>query len=729
MRFRSFSRSALLLAALALLPAATQAQDTLKVLSSGRLLRYNGHDRVPTGLFGVHSTGLNQSKVERWGIEQVRTIQAGPTGTATVPGTGVAPANIGMVIDCWYDRYRPALLLENPGGWRTALTNLATNYATNTLGTGRTHYLEFWNEPFLNWESKPGVNYDPRFYDTTTAVVGGPVYLKNSSTPLEHCVWKRHWWVNQISPAVNDYVSVYVNVASRWSQFEALPIGGTITVGSRVYKKFESWLADDTSTTSYYSGRQNALYYNRMYSVAATALKAVNPNLRVLAGWGQQFHQDNYNSFRLQIVPTIDSNINLIDGLHEHHYGGDARNIGTGYEVAWNYAKGRYGKSLGLFNTESGGYLDPQIPGNASSGKPSDPLVASRGGYSYTYRDINYLLAHSPDKAMSRCAHEADLNGGDTVAFKQMKFMRGRLVSTTTNSSTLVGASAWQNDRLTMTLFNESTTPRLVQVRVLAPKGYILGAGIVLSAVDSSDNAHLAERVRDVAGFDTAFTETITMGPRQPLTYVFGLTGMIDTVNYPVIEGIQHAHPQVLTEMQAGQSRTYEFILPAGEIAAARAARLKIGLGTNNGGTVTIGNFTAALPAGSYIQYLDVPVAELSPATNVVINSNGALQIRFVSLDLLTQPLPMPVAARPAVEAQPLVVSPNPFSNWMRVQAQPGTSLNKVELFGMDGKQWINQPASGNSWHLHESSLPRGVYMLRVSQANGVVVQQRLVRE
>ena len=87
--------------------SATSDFDEATFRVTGRDLVINGIAEVPRGLFSVHAAQLDAERVEDWGVEGVRLLHLRPSG---VPGTTPAP----FVLDCYFDRYQPALSLIRP---------------------------------------------------------------------------------------------------------------------------------------------------------------------------------------------------------------------------------------------------------------------------------------------------------------------------------------------------------------------------------------------------------------------------------------------------------------------------------------------------------------------------------------------------------------------------------------------------------------------------------------
>lgn len=665
-----------------------QPNDTSYISMPGMGYRYNGVGQVPIGLFGVHSSGLDSAKAADWGIEQERYIYAGSNGIPTTPPKGVK-----MVVDCYWDRYQPAHILNNRNGWQSYLEGLATTYANNANNPNETYHFEFWNEPFLNWESIPGVNYDPRFYDSTNAFLGGPVLRNGESVPEPHLVWKRSRWYKQLVPSsVNDWTNFYVTLGQRWtSLLNNQPLGSVFSIGSRTYQAIEAWMPDDTSTSSYYSGRQSAIYYNRMYNVFAAKIKSLNPAVQMAAGWGMKLDIDNYRPWNIIYRPTIDSCIALMDGLHEHHYGGDSRSTATQYEVVNAYSLSRYQKPLKCYNTEAGGFLDPQIPNVANPGRPSNPLAAARGGLTFTFRDITYLAAHCPDKAITRAAHEANLNDGDPNAFRMMKTLRGRLLYIQSNDPAVWAVAAHQvsDNLLTVCFFNDYSVSRKIKMTLRSPKGTVFLPGYLTSFNDSSNGIHLARLNTDVIAQDTLVTLFFEVTQKNPRTLVLPLSGIADTVNQLSYQLAQYFSSDILSEIPPAQSGNFYIRIPASVKPFLQSGRIKIGLQNNPGSAAVSVNGGPNLPISSanHINYVPLDITSLDTFNTLTITHNGSanLQVRFVSIDVSEQVAPvllgMPATTgvKEPIQSEVFKAYPNPIREQVFFTAK-GLSGERVKL-------------------------------------------------
>ena len=215
---------------------------------TGRPLVFAGASGVPIGRFGVDAMRLTSEVVKDWGIESVRTVTTGPTGVPLNPGDkgpqGPIPPEIAMIVETWYDRYQPALLLTDPSGWQSKLEALGRTYAENAKKAGGARYVEFWNEPFINWAGKPGVNYDGEFYDQSSAADGQPMTIRGQSQPTPHMIWTRGRKAVNAANNRTDYL------ASRYLPATAAD-GEEFTFRGRKFRVVECWRGQDRAQQQY----------------------------------------------------------------------------------------------------------------------------------------------------------------------------------------------------------------------------------------------------------------------------------------------------------------------------------------------------------------------------------------------------------------------------------------------------------------------------------------------
>ena len=622
----------LLLAVLVLVPACVaQTTEQPSIELTGRALVVNGTSEVPRGLFGIHATSLTPEQLADWGVETVRLIHGGPTTRPSAPGEGGASKypSARFVLDCFYDRYQPALILSDPAGWETKLVALARGYATNAKDTGKEHHVEFWNEPYLNWATRPGVNYDGRLYDESRAVEGGPVHLPGSDEPIPHLVWRKG------TRAVDDRGNTN-NVAWGYAPRDGKP-GDTYEFRGKQYHLVEAWMVRDTTQRSFYSGQHNLSLYLRMLRAFAPALKQTNPQVKLAAGWDFHLFHDNWRAWHELHKPTIDASIEWIDGYTEHHYGGDTRSVAVSYEVANAYSVVRHNKPLLMYNTEAGGLLDPQRPDTPQPNPlaTTDAVSRARGSMTYFLRDVLYLLRHCPDKAFTRYAHEAQHNGGDELAFKLLKPLRGKLLEVNSSDPNLY-AVASLNDagEICLVVFNDTDARQIPRLKVVAPRGTTLLRGHVETPREQDKRLLLS---REPSGADAPAIE-LDWGipPRSAVRFVFPLQGQARPQR---LETRQFFAPEVLMRVDRGQTLAMKLRLPEQALHAAERAWIKLALpgGLPVGAEVRLNARPVAIGSGEALLQLPVPLSDLRAENEIELRAaDQPLAVDMLSIVLGT---------------------------------------------------------------------------------------------
>ncbi|MFP4053186.1 MAG: hypothetical protein ACLFV7_04905 [Phycisphaerae bacterium] len=520
---------------------------------------FNGQTDIPAGLFGTHHYPLNEERVKEWGIELERKIF---WHLNTKP---VVPTKTPMLIECFFDRYQPALVLTKKD-WKQYIEESAAKYAEAAKTTGHDHIVEFWNEPYLNWACKPGVNYDGRFYETDDVKPGGRVTIKGHDKPTEYLVWDRKkklaWIRGQVDYVRTRYIPKDLKAGDVWKQ------------GSREYKIIERWWAKDTTQEHYWSGKQNVKWYLQMFEPFAKTIKKVNPKVTVLGGWGFNIYNEGWDSWRVLYKPLIDNCHKWMDGIHEHHYGGDTRRVAASYEAAYAYALGTYGKKLRFYNTETSGWADPEQPTarpNPSGGEESHRQGASM----YLMRDITYLIAVCPDKAVSRTAHYWGNPKLDSVGFKALRYLRGKLLHTSG-----LGGSMWtvasydpKNNRLCAVVFYDHADAMEFPLAISPPKGTRIKAARRIEPKIQDGTYHLVETKLKREG--NALTERVKASGKSVRVYLLDLEGTAD-LGDPLTEQ-QFVSKDVVVSLKPGEKMTTTITIPAEALKKAAAARLRLG--------------------------------------------------------------------------------------------------------------------------------------------------------
>jgi len=584
---------------------ALQAEDATITVDS-KVMSVNGVDEVPAGLFGVHNMPLTDDVVKDWGIESLRFINQHPAGTNAVIGgpftesaaggfkkTTACPEGLKMVVQCLWDRYQPALCI-NRADWKDYLTGLGKAYGEDAKKTGQQQYLEFWNEPYLNWATRPAVNYDGLYYDASQAAPGAPMKVLATGETVPNLVWDHPvYYALYPQDKKPDYVSSSFiprdgktgdTVKLLRGEGEATLVDGqNITLlhrGTRLLCL--RWSGKDLTQKYYWSGTVNRQFYVDMFQAFGSSLKATNPDMKLAAGWGLNMFDQSWDSWNLLYRPTIDATHEWLDALHEHHYGGDTRLVAASYEMAYDYVFAQYGKRIQLWNTEAGGYIDPEQPGVVKPAAVGGALSKAKGALSYFLRDVIYLIDYCPDKAAMRAAHQPQDNGGDEFAFKLLKSLRGKLLETTSSSPQEWSVASLEGQRLTLVVFNDSNAPATLHLQITPPAGTTfsslvrreIGAGShsVTTNGQQTQEPWLAIQETPLPLVDK--TPDQVCPAKSALVFVGTLNGTVP--NLPVESWEQFTSGDVLLNATAEQPATLKIAIPDEALHGAKQARLRL---------------------------------------------------------------------------------------------------------------------------------------------------------
>lgn len=117
-------------------------------------------------------------------------------------------------------------------------------------------------------------------------------------------------------------------------------------------------------------------------------------------------------------------------------------------------------------------------------------------------------------------------------------------------------------------------------------------------------------------------------------------------------------------------------------------------------------------------------VAVLSTSTTS-LDTTYTLSITAQGYKPFLQPCTNPLVTIPQVEAGTLSVSPNPASGVAEVR---GTGLQSVSVLNMVGQQLQTVAASSDRCRLDLTSLPAGLYLLRIKTTEGTSVKKLVVK-
>jgi len=562
-----------------------------QVRVTGRTLSINGHDLVPAGLFGGYAGDLPQEF--RPGCQRVL---GGPVMMRR-PAPGDTEA---FLIDCWFDRYSPAVLLGSHD-WEQKLQQWGREYGEKTRAAGYEAHLEFWNEPYLNWATRPGKNYDVKYFNVAKAVEGGPVQvlyrvpeIGNDGKPLRDRF--RH-------------------------------IDGPVIPHFAWKRSGEGWRVVDRTQFTYWSGLGNGWIYDRMCAALGQAVKQANPSVQFVAGWGFRWNEDHWAGWDMLYKPTIDRNIAWIDGLHEHHYQGDTTAMNGSYEVLVAYGKTAHDKWLYCYNTETNDLVDAPARGVVDT--PEKAKAASQyRKMVYNLRDIAYCILQSPDKVRSRTVihnNGKDKNGWTAVAYGLMKNLRGRLVETVSDDrrvwcvASIDGTDprAMPKDggkALVVLVFNDHRKPREIELAVALPAGTTAKTAIVEEA--TVDRRTFALGLRQA---ESALPEggrfTLKLPDRGAWKVTIPLAGEVPS--QPQVQRRQFFSPTILQRVERGKPVVLDVALDEEQLKSARRAWLRLVVED-----IAPGEAAVILGSGNSI---DLPKAYTADNVNAIVETPVAM--------------------------------------------------------------------------------------------------------
>jgi len=482
-----------------------------------------------------------------------------------------------FIVDCQGERLHPALYLASDD-WKGILQRTGESYARKAAAAEHLAVMEFWNEPYLNWAERSRKNFDVEFYRQDLAVEGGPVHVKRGD-------------------GREDIVPHFKWVKAR---------------DDRVSQTDSGLMVIDETAFSYWSGRGNGYIYDTMYRVHAGAIKEANPDVLCIAGWGFRWHEDHWAAWEMLYKPTIDENIDLIDGVHEHHYQGDTTDMVGSYEVLTAYGVTAHDKWLRCYNTETNDLVDAPARGNVNV--PDNVASKNTKNYRraiYNLRDILYCVHQAPGKAASRTMIHADHAWhGTDVCFGFLADLRGRLVHTEAEDPELWTVASidgtdpsapapHDGKRLCVIVFNEHRHPRTFHLEIAAP------AGTTFSGAGSEERVVRNEKTWNVEWTKVPMEETIeprvhrvasSLPGRSAFKVLLHLEG--DPVDAPEVVRRQHFAPDILQTVLPGEDFATAVAIDPDELAGAEAARLRLVVENlaPGEGVVHVGERTIELP-------------------------------------------------------------------------------------------------------------------------------------
>ncbi|MFP4216511.1 MAG: hypothetical protein ACLFVH_11325 [Phycisphaerae bacterium] len=416
---------------------------------------------------------------------------------------------------------------------------------------------------------------------------------------------------------------------------------------------------EDTTAFTYWAGKGNGWIYDTMYRVMAGEVKKRNPKVTMIAGWGFRWLEDHWAAWDILYKNTIDRNIDLIDGVHEHHYQGDVTAIPGMYEVLTAYGVTEHNKWLYGYNTETNDLLDAPSRGNVASSAEARRATEYRR-MSYNLRDIVYCINQVPDKARGRTMiHPTSTNQALEVGFGLIRNLRGRLIHCETDDPDVwVTAAVDGTDpnamppgydgtqKLVVVAFNDHREDREVQLTVAAPTGTTFRDGIAhRTHVDKSDYRISRPTETIAADGKTELTFTVTIQGRGGWAVELPLSKHITPKTE--VARKQFFSPDILKTVQRDKPmRTAIAVDPAWRTSAKRAwLKLVVENVAPGEASVTIGGTTLEIPKAytadnvNRIHWLPVPLKSLSDKTTLefIVNDGNHSGYRVDTASLVLE--------------------------------------------------------------------------------------------
>jgi len=427
------------------------APGVAEVKVDGRFLDVNGTATVPAGLFG--SFNLPKGHTARYRLAQDRRIFH--EGLGGEPSYGDATTH--MMIQTIGDRVRPSNRLTHPD-WEARNRAFGERFgdAAKAAARGLTTYVEYWNEPYLNWANRNRANFNPAFFDEAGAKEGGEVRIKHDGQVAPHLRWTKDFRVplwawcspqewrrgrDAAGKVPSTYAPPYKGMegiyGGKWNPATFPPEGVkdgekfTARDGARDLEltAFTPWHIHDETQFSYWSGKGMLKFYIEPMLAFGKALKSRHPETVFIAGWGNRPSEDHWAGFTQLYQETIDRGIAIVDGVCDHDYGGDPFKMAANYEFITAYGMAKHRKWLYGFNTETAMGSDPQAYPESEVAKGA---LADRQKCAWTLAKLVHALAVVPDKARSFAWFGYGggwfSDSGEGIALDLLANLRGRLL-------------------------------------------------------------------------------------------------------------------------------------------------------------------------------------------------------------------------------------------------------------------------------------------------------------
>ncbi len=551
-------------------------------------LDFNGRKTIPVNMFGQHASNLSQQQFDQWGLTGFRQIYQDPSAKPVMPGDKGVPGapdyvvpDVPYILECWFDRYQVVWPLRDPKGWRDHFRQLARKYGPAAEKTGRTHHIQFWNEPIWNGPNRPGQNFDGTYYVQDDTTPGKPATIKTHDKPAEFLVWDEpRLRAVRAETGWRDYLATRYAPRKIEEKGETRDVKDGDVVEWRGMKfRWEQmpWVKDTSMAKDQYGypGKHHVDWYVMQFAEFSKQMHEANPNVNVIGGWGFNIFSWGWRGWRKIHKPIVDEAWQWMDGMAEHHYRANPWMTATSYEVVNAYTMGNYGKKLKFYNTECG--WSAGGPPRAKEGENPEQVAFQRWDQhwlKYSIRDLSIMLTHQLDKAYARAEHMPHNNKGSRYVFMMFKQLRGDLVYVRFPNPKIWGVASHNADnQLCVVIYNDTNEDVTVPVAVDAPSGTQLAGGYLDRHVAKGYEYRLIAEEVELPD-PRRYTAEIDIPRDAGVKLLFHLVGQVDQ-DIKTVTVRQHLAKETLQYIEPDKPYETSIQVPGKDLADVQAAYLR----------------------------------------------------------------------------------------------------------------------------------------------------------
>ena len=300
--------------------------------------------------------------------------------------------------------------------------------------------------------------------------------------------------------------------------------------------------------------------------------------------------------------------------------------MAAAYGVLTTYGMAEHNKWLYGCNTETNDLLDAPARGSVAAPEKAARATQYRR-MSYNLRDIIYMAARVPDKALGRTMiHPYQSPTATAVTFNLLKHLRGRLVEVAVDDDRIYAVASIDktNPRalnpsdpstqsMVVVVFNDHRSPRTIDLNIAAPPGTSFSAGEQSIATLNRETFDIGLTHAPVAGgTNSAFQ--ITLQERTAAVVRLPFIKPIDRERPSDLIRQQAFGQEILQKVSAGQPATINVPIDADLAKGAQRAWLRVVVEQVDAGeaTVQVGEQRIDLPvvatSDNVCRIFDLPV-------------------------------------------------------------------------------------------------------------------------